>query len=409
MRIKEVILLIVICLAILPISLVKAASVDALKEAIQSKTKSLQEINNQIMAVQKQLELKQGEKSTLEKELKKLQYTASQLDLSIKASQISIERLGLELNSLKSDIDKTQTSIEVKRNSVLRLVREMAERARNGLLLALLQNKNFSEAVTKSQTIKSLNSQLAFEVVSLKELNTQLDGQFKTTNSKKQEIEYENKNLKNRRSILENVKSDRQNLLAQTKNQENLYQQQLTELEKKQAVISDDIDVIEDELRKNFDPTLLPVKRPGVLGWPVRSPMITQKYGEVSYLYRGKPHNGMDLGMPVGTEIVAADEGEVMAVGNNGRYQYGKYVLVKHPNSLVTLYAHLSNNLIVKTGQQVIRGQLIGYSGNTGYAVGRGHLHLGLYWEPSVRLENFPACNCGLVPIGITLNPQDYL
>ncbi|TSC89064.1 MAG: Peptidase, M23/M37 family [Parcubacteria group bacterium Gr01-1014_3] len=403
----SVAILLMLALVIAPDS--RAASVDLLKEAIQAKTKSLQEINNQILAVQRQLELKQGEKSTLEKELKKLQYTASQLDLSIKASQISIEKLGLELGSLRSDIDKTQSSIGIKRSSVLQLVREMAERARSGLLLALLQNKNLSQAVAKSQTIKSLNGQLALEVVSLKELNSKLDGQFKQTNSKKQEIEYENKNLKNRRSILENVKTEQQTLLAQTKNQEKLYQQQLTDLEKKQAGISDEIDVIEDELRKNFDPTLLPVKRPGVLAWPVRSPIITQKYGEVSYLYRGKAHNGMDLGMPIGTEIVAADDGEIMAVGNNGRYQYGKYVLIKHPNSLVTLYAHLSNNLIVKAGQQVERGQLIGYSGNTGYTVGRGHLHLGLYWEPSVRLENFPACNCGLVPIGITLNPQDYL
>ncbi|MEK7192093.1 MAG: peptidoglycan DD-metalloendopeptidase family protein [Patescibacteria group bacterium] len=386
-----------------------AASSTDLRQSIQNKSQELQKINGQIQSVQKQLDAAKGEKTTLEKELQKLQYTANQLSLSIKSSEITIEKLKLELNSLQYDIDEVRNTIQIKKETIAKLIRELQEKTRESLLLLFLKNKSLAETLWENQSIKNINSGLSSEVSGLKTLGARLDGKFKETSEKKQGIELETANLKHRKFILDDTKQERQKLLAQTKNQEKVYQRQLSELEKKQAAISDEIDVIEDELRKSFDPSLLPIKRPGVLAWPIQNQRITQNFGEVSHLYRGKPHNGMDFGAIIGTEIFSADDGIVIMVGDNGRYQYGKYALIKHDNNLVTLYAHLSNNRVVQKGNAVKRGQLIGYSGNTGYSIGRGHLHFGLYWEPSVRLENFPNCNCGLVPIGITINPRDYL
>lgn len=85
-------------------------------------------------------------------------------------------------------------------------------------------------------------------------------------------------------------------------------------------------------------------------------------------------YNGIDLGAPAGTPIVAAAAGEVIvsrAAGWNGGY--GEYIVIRHGNGTQTLYAHNSQN-IVYTGDTVIQGQVIGYVGSTGKSTG-AHLH----------------------------------
>jgi murein DD-endopeptidase MepM/ murein hydrolase activator NlpD len=85
-------------------------------------------------------------------------------------------------------------------------------------------------------------------------------------------------------------------------------------------------------------------------------------------------YNGVDYGMPIGTQIFASAAGTVLiskSTGYNGGY--GGYVVIKHNNGTQTLYSHLSNTT-VSVGQTVTQGQLIGYSGNTGKSTGP-HLH----------------------------------
>ncbi|NCO89539.1 M23 family metallopeptidase, partial [Candidatus Wolfebacteria bacterium] len=116
-------------------------------------------------------------------------------------------------------------------------------------------------------------------------------------------------------------------------------------------------------------------------------------------------HNGIDFKASLGTPILAAEDGEVMAVGDNGRVQYGKFILIKHNNNLATLYAHLSRQIVQK-GSVIKRGQVIGYSGNTGYSTGP-HLHFGVYWALNLKMQSFSGA--GLVPVGVTINPANYL
>ncbi|OJT17243.1 peptidase M23 [Archangium sp. Cb G35] len=88
-----------------------------------------------------------------------------------------------------------------------------------------------------------------------------------------------------------------------------------------------------------------------------------------------------DFRMPVGTPVVAAEDGTVrMARGDSTQgacdpkmAQYANYVVVAHEGGLETQYLHFSA-VVVKPGEQVRRGQLLGYSGNTGWSCGP-HLH----------------------------------
>jgi murein DD-endopeptidase MepM/ murein hydrolase activator NlpD len=94
--------------------------------------------------------------------------------------------------------------------------------------------------------------------------------------------------------------------------------------------------------------------------WPVRGKVITA-YGAKA---NGKSNDGINLAVPEGTPIKAADDGVVTYSGNELK-SYGNLVLVKHPNGYVTAYAHASE-LLVKRGDTIKRGQVIAKSGQSG-------------------------------------------
>lgn len=82
-------------------------------------------------------------------------------------------------------------------------------------------------------------------------------------------------------------------------------------------------------------------------------------------------HTGIDITAPKGTAVYATADGIVSS--DQGGSGYGVTVVINHGFSYQSLYAHLSKK-VVKTGQRVKRGQLIGYVGNTGLSMG-SHLH----------------------------------
>lgn len=85
-----------------------------------------------------------------------------------------------------------------------------------------------------------------------------------------------------------------------------------------------------------------------------------------------KMHTGLDFTADVGTEIYATGDGVIDAVDSK-LSGYGHHVVIKHGFGFESLYAHMSK-VIVKKGEKVKRGQIIGYVGNTGASTGP-HLH----------------------------------
>ncbi len=113
---------------------------------------------------------------------------------------------------------------------------------------------------------------------------------------------------------------------------------------------------------------------------------ITSNYGYRTHPVtgeRGDLHSGIDIALPYGSNVYAANNGVVAIVVFSttrscyGMLSYGIYVVINHNNGYSTLYAHLSN-AYVKVGQTVERGTIIGKIGMTGCASGP-HLHFGLY------------------------------
>jgi murein DD-endopeptidase MepM/ murein hydrolase activator NlpD len=104
----------------------------------------------------------------------------------------------------------------------------------------------------------------------------------------------------------------------------------------------------------------------GQLVWPVNGPVVSP-FG----MRWGRLHAGIDIAVPSGTPIRAADGGTVVLLGSVSGY--GNYTCIQHTGSLSTCYAHQSG-YATSQGASVRQGQVIGYVGCTGHCYG-DHLH----------------------------------
>lgn len=122
--------------------------------------------------------------------------------------------------------------------------------------------------------------------------------------------------------------------------------------------------------------------------WPIEG-RVTSSFGEREDPLNGEGafHPGIDIAAPYGTPVRATADGDVVhASRENG---YGREITLDHGHDLSTIYGHLSAIAVVP-GQHVVRGQVIGYVGESGRATGP-HLHY------EVRVHNVP------------VNPHKYL
>ena len=117
--------------------------------------------------------------------------------------------------------------------------------------------------------------------------------------------------------------------------------------------------------------------------WPVSGP-ITSPFG----MRWGTLHPGLDIGVPSGTAVHAAASGTVIWCG--WMSGYGNLVMIDHHNGLVTLYGH-NTSVAVSCNEQVSQGQVVSYSGCTGFCTGP-HVHF------EVRLHGSPVDPLGYLP-----------
>ncbi len=113
----------------------------------------------------------------------------------------------------------------------------------------------------------------------------------------------------------------------------------------------------------------------GQMQRPIIGAVITQPFAHPEYQYWcgcWRPHTGIDLAAPYGTPIMAADSGQVIWTGWDWS-GLGWAVKINHGNYIATIYGHMER-FIVSVGQNVTKGQVIGYEGSTGASTGP-HVH----------------------------------
>ena len=434
-------LVVLLALVSLPVGTTAQSAAD-LKEQIEEINSRRAAIDAEIAEYQKQLNVLSGEKQTLQSAIKTLDVSRSQTASQIRATENKIEAANLKLEELSYEIADKETLIAIDRATVAQSIRTMAQMDDLSTFEYLLSSTDLSDAWEAVDAATSVNEALRMHARALSETKQVLNNQHLEVGATKKDLSSFSVDLNTQKQALDVNRQSKQSLLSQTQSEEAAYQELIAKKRAEQALFESELDRLEQQLTGDVDASRIPSSGSGVLAWPFsgtymsncsskagvlgNSHCITQYFGNTAFstanpqIYNGAGHNAVDFSAPTGTALQAALSGTVTDTGNTdavpGCYSFGKWVLIKHANGLSTLYAHLSS-IGVSAGQSVSTGQVIGYSGMTGYATGP-HLHFGVYASEAVQVMTLAqfrgatsACANAKMPVApreAYLNPMSY-
>ena len=397
-------------------SIAHASSSDDLKAQMQARQEEIKKLELEIAQYQSSLTVTQEEKDTLQRAIARHKTQIKKLEADIALTKKRLEQTEFLIGSLSQNIQEKEEAIARHREGLAETLRMMRARDETSYIAMLLGNNVLSEFFGELEALGRLEERVKDQLGDLSILKEELVSSREEAEEKGRDLKNFKEELDDRRVIAQDNKRKSDSLLKETKNKESVYQRLLAERETKRVKILDELAAIEDELRRLIDPSLLPSKAKGILAWPIKEPFITQYFGLTDFatsygsdVYNGKGHNGIDFRASIGTPVYAAEDGLVKETGNTDNVcpggSYGKWIIINHLNNLSTLYAHLSLIKVISS-QSIKRGDLIGYSGRTGYITGP-HLHFTVYASPTFRLAQ--TIHCGKVPAGGYIDPLDYL
>lgn len=412
---KQILFITLFAIVIIPMT-IQGAAIDDLRKKIQDREAEIKKIENEIVQYQDALTHQTGVTKTLKNEIQRLETEIKKLTADIRLTQYKIEKTEDSIAELTIEIRQKEERIARDLTSLAELMRSINESDDHTTIEILLARVDLGDFLSEIQSFERIGEGVEEKINELhndkKALATELE---KRTEEEATLSAFKN-DLLNRKKVQEVVNGTKKTLFQESKNQESTYQKMLKEREARRVLIQRELQTIETQLRLLIDPQSIPRKGSKILSEPVTSPLITQQFGFTDFattigsdVYRGQGHNGIDFRASIGTPVLAAADGMIKDFGNTDSVcpggSYGKWIIVEHANGLSTLYGHLSTITVVK-GQSVIKGAIIGYSGDSGYTTGP-HVHFTVYATSTYRLAKTQ--HCGMVPAGGYINPSDYL
>ncbi|MBS4050092.1 MAG: peptidoglycan DD-metalloendopeptidase family protein [Methylomonas sp.] len=405
--------------------LLEAQSAAELQEQISSHQAQIDALNREIAAFEKELTSIGAKKQTLQSALDTINVSLKRTTAKVKAAQTQIASLELEIRQLNGHIGDKEAAIAIDSAAIAEMVRELNSTDQASFLEMILAEESVTDVWEKADNLQTIQGTMQQHVLSLEEVKDELTEDRDATAEKKGRVEEQRQILRSEEESLAVQKREQQSLLTETRSQESNYQKLVGQKRASREQFENTLNELESRLEYTLDASKIPAAGKGVLRWPVDSVKVTQYFGNTAFAqsgaYSGKGHNGVDFKASIGTPVKAALRGTVLGTGNTdatrGCYSYGKWILLQHQNGLSTLYGHLSQ-ISVSQGQSVVTGQVIGYSGNTGYSTGP-HLHFTLYASNAVRIQSLGSasgkstpCASAVLPVSPQsgyLNPMDYL
>lgn len=396
-----------------------ADTADELKIKIADRNNAIAQLEAEIKSYQSQIDVVSKKANTLQNTLAELDLSKKKLEADLKITQNKISATNLEIQRLSLDIGAKQNNIEDDRTIIGQSLNKLFQSGNPTVLETLLQQNSLSSSLASVERLVYLQDGVRTKIHSLQTVKKSLETNKQQTESKKADLVVLTNQLKSQTKLIADTVAEKNAILKDTKNTEANYKKTLSVKQAQKDAFEKEVSNLESSLKFALDPTSIPPSGSGVLNWPLASPQITQYFGNTEFatknpsVYKGTGHNGIDFRASVGTPVMAAASGVITQVINTNAAQrcgYGKWIVVKHSNGLSTLYAHLSLTA-TSIGSSVTTGQVIGYSGNTGFTTGP-HLHFGVYVSEGLQTIESKSCPGIIIPyaaFNAYLNPLSFL
>ena len=411
--------IVLIILLAIPAAFSSAQNVADLQNKISQKDSDIAKLEEEIRAYQTELDSIGEQKNSLSKSIKELDVTKKKLVADINVTQKKIDKTNLKIESLSSDIGSKQDIIENNTESIELGIRRTNELELNNVLENLLSMDDFTSIWNDIDNMATVHEKIREDIIQLKKVKGELENTKKATISAKNELTTLRSKLSDQQKIVVQNTNEKNKLLKQTQNSEANYQKLLKDRIAQRDAFEKELRDYEAQLQYILDPSKLPSG--GVLNWPLEKIFITQLFGktvDAKRLYASGTHNGVDFRASVGTPIMAMADGTVLGTGDTDLTCYGasfgKFVFIRYNNGLSSTFGHLSL-IKVNEGKVVQRGEVVGYSGNTGHTTGP-HLHVSLYASEAVKMTSKPSVACDgrvyrlpVAPVNAYLDALYYL
>lgn len=362
-----------------------------------------------VLADKTELNEAQDRKTELEEELEKTEDTLKnletlkgntaayvrELDESLSAVSDELETLNGSIAEKEGQIETTKGELEQAKEtekkqyeSMKLRIKYMYERGDTSYVELFMESDSLSELLNKAEYISKISEydrQMLDQYAATKDEIAADEARLETEHAElldlKEQTEIKQASVEQLLSAKQAELRSYESQIAEAENQLSEYEKDLEAQEAAIRQIEEEIKRQEEEARRKAEAAgqSYVTKDIGDIHfiWPCpASSRITSGFGGRSSPTEGASsnHQGIDIGAPTGSDILAAAEGDVVVSTYSS--SAGNYVMINHGGGVYTVYMHASK-LLVSVGEHVSQGQVIAKVGSTGYSTGP-HLHFGV-------------------------------
>lgn len=395
-------------------SILSANTIDDIQDKIDIANKNRAALEKEIAGYQNQLKTIGEQANTLQNTIKSLDVSTNKITTEVKLVETNIKKTSYTIQDTGLEILNKEEQINKGNLAIRSALRQLDQSDNVTVWEILLSNEDLNDFWTEIDNIVQVQAKIGDQVITTKSIKTKLEIAKAELELQKKELEDYTAELADRKNVLLSTKKEKSTLLTATKSTEANYQKILKDKLALKEALDQEIYAFEAQLKLAIDPKSFPAAGKGILKWPLDNIYITQNFGKTAdsgRLYVSGTHNGVDFRAAIGTKVMSSGSGIVEGIGDTDIVcpgaSFGKWVFIRYDNGLASVYGHLSI-ISAKAGQKVRAGDVVGYSGNTGYSTGP-HLHMSVYAGQGVKISTLKSSACRGTYTMPLADPKAYL